>query len=99
MRRKPYFRSDSAKGERGSPPLMNLLRNLKPAWWFSAHMHTRFEAEVLHEPAPSSVPATAPNPDEIIVDDDVDEVDTPAALERSMGNTNPDEIALDDEQL
>ncbi len=28
---------------------MGLLRTLKPKWWFSAHLHTRFEARVIHE--------------------------------------------------
>lgn len=29
--------------------MMGLLHTLKPAWWFSAHLHCRFEATVTHE--------------------------------------------------
>jgi lariat debranching enzyme len=28
---------------------MGLLRNLKPQWWFAAHLHVRFEATVMHD--------------------------------------------------
>ncbi|KZV70064.1 Metallophos-domain-containing protein [Peniophora sp. CONT] len=114
MRRKPYFRADSEKGELGSPPLMEVLHNLKPQWWFSAHLHVRFEAEVLHGPAlpPQSVPSPAPvaNPDEIAIDDlDIEESDEPPKADDSATTVpannanmaaplNPDEIALDDEE-
>jgi lariat debranching enzyme len=58
---------------------MGLLRNLQPTWWFAAHLHTRFEARVRHDPAPetttspssrSGPPPRADNPDEITIDDD-----------------------------
>jgi lariat debranching enzyme len=64
---------------------MGLLRNLQPTWWFAAHLHTRFEARVRHDPvlettttttstsSPSSrsgPPPRADNPDEITIDDD-----------------------------
>ena len=93
LRRKPFFRADVDSGALGSPPLMGLLRQLKPQWWFAAHLHVRFEAAVLHEeilddePAP---PAQAVNPDEIAIADDFD-----AEPAQTM---NPDEITLDDEE-
>ena len=56
---------------------MGLLRTLQPEWWFSAHLHTRFEAVVVHSggddmPAGSSAPPSSvvQNPDEITIDDD-----------------------------
>ncbi|KAG6829778.1 hypothetical protein H0H87_010293 [Tephrocybe sp. NHM501043] len=49
----------------GAPPLMDLLKSLKPNWWFSAHMHTRFVASVSHEGSVNTmvepiIPASAP---------------------------------------
>jgi len=55
---------------------MGLLRNLQPTWWFAAHLHTRFEARVRHDPAletspsRSGPPPRADNPDEITIGDD-----------------------------
>ena len=45
---KPYFKKDIDSGEMGSPPGMHLLTLLKPAYWFSGHMHVKFEATVTH---------------------------------------------------
>jgi lariat debranching enzyme len=60
---------------------MGLLRNLQPMWWFAAHLHTRFEARVRHDPALETTTTSSPssrsgpqpraeNPDEITIDDD-----------------------------
>ncbi|PSR70665.1 hypothetical protein PHLCEN_2v13470 [Hermanssonia centrifuga] len=49
LARKTFLKNDINSGKLGSPPLMGLLRTLKPKWWFSAHLHTRFEARVIHE--------------------------------------------------
>ncbi|KAI0737478.1 lariat debranching enzyme, C-terminal domain-containing protein [Daedaleopsis nitida] len=75
LRRKPYFRDDVSKGALGSPPLMGLLHNLKPRWWFAAHLHCRFEATVVHDvpvqgAGPGGAGAEKTNPDEIDIDDD-----------------------------
>ncbi|KAG8216852.1 lariat debranching enzyme [Butyriboletus roseoflavus] len=110
LRKKPFFRQDIDSGNLGSPPLMGLLQTLRPDWWFSAHLHVRFEAVVKHgsgeqgpgEGNPSVVRA---NPEEIVIsDEDFDEGNTAteAALTSDVRPTmpqNPDEIALisDDE--
>ncbi|KAF5356630.1 hypothetical protein D9758_008228 [Tetrapyrgos nigripes] len=89
IRQKSHFRQEINSGTLGSPPLMGLLRTLKPEWWFSAHLHVKFEATVVHnavESQPSVTEATSPtqpppkvaNPDEIAIDDDEFD-DTPAA--------------------
>jgi lariat debranching enzyme len=84
-------------GQLGSPPLFNLLRNLQPEWWFSAHLHTRFEACVVHgEPVAGdaiAVEQVERDPNEIVIDD---EAEVSTALEPSR---DPNEIAIDDEEV
>lgn len=71
LQEKPHFEEDIETGRFGAPPLMDLLRILKPELWFAAHMHVRFEATVVHslERTPIEAGNTAPwaNPDDIVV--------------------------------
>lgn len=87
--------------------MMGLLRNLKPKWWFAAHLHVRFEATVVHEPntqMQNAPKVEAKNPDEILIDDldDADENAPAIAAEAEASveppSVNPDEIKLDDEE-
>lgn len=108
LRRKPFFRQDVQTGNLGSPPLMGLLRTLKPKWWFSAHLHVRFQATVQHDPSgtgSNSPSTTSPpqNPDEIAIADDVfDAVELqnpPIEVPRlQAASNNPDEITLEEEE-
>lgn len=89
----------------GSPPLFELLKTLKPDWWFSAHLHVKFEATYLHAGVgPLNLPSNPveKNPDEIVICEDEDEPTPPVALptdvKSSEANLNPDEITLDDEE-
>ncbi|CEL61804.1 Lariat debranching enzyme OS=Schizosaccharomyces pombe (strain 972 / ATCC 24843) GN=dbr1 PE=3 SV=2 [Rhizoctonia solani AG-1 IB] len=91
LKRKPFFKSDIEKGELGSPPMMDLLRSLRPSYWFSAHLHCKFEALVNHEPeaGESSVPSLG----------QTSAVPAEAEMDLSggtVGTANPDEIQLDD---
>ncbi|KAI0261773.1 Metallo-dependent phosphatase-like protein [Gloeopeniophorella convolvens] len=108
LRRKPFFRNDIQSGQLGSPPLAGLLQTLQPAWWFAAHLHTRFEARVRHGPPPEPEAAAAVaavhNPDEIVIGDEDEDEGTDAAADAGADKgaaapapQNPDEIALDDE--
>ena len=93
---------------------MHLLRTLKPAWWFAAHLHVRFEALFTHDAGSSlnngPTPAAVHNPDEIVIED-IDEPDAAPSTEavavekdasgpvsQSAPRINPDEILLDDEE-
>ncbi|KAF8648408.1 hypothetical protein AX16_006306 [Volvariella volvacea WC 439] len=48
LKARGHLRGSIMSNALGSQPLMDLLQTLKPNWWFSAHMHTRFEAIVPH---------------------------------------------------
>ncbi|KAI0792622.1 DBR1-domain-containing protein [Abortiporus biennis] len=110
LRRKPYFKRDIQEGNLGSPPLWGLLGTLKPDWWFAAHLHCRFEAEVTHEEfiegrSDQAKEVKVDNPDEIVIDDDDFEGagEVKAASETIQDTvppvpSNPDEIRLDDEE-
>ncbi len=49
MRFKPYFREDIENKRLGSPPCEDLLMELKPKHWFSAHLHCKFTAQLKHD--------------------------------------------------
>lgn len=51
LRRKPFFREEVEKNALGSPPAMEILRALKPVYWFAAHLHVKFTARVVHDDA------------------------------------------------
>lgn len=50
IRRKPHFQGDIKTDEGlGSPPLMDLLKKLKPRFWFSGHLHVKYPAIYSHQ--------------------------------------------------
>ena len=55
LRHKPFLKQDLDSGELGNPHAMQLMRVMRPRFWFSAHMHCKFPAHVQH--APSADPA------------------------------------------
>ncbi|ODQ66072.1 hypothetical protein NADFUDRAFT_46612 [Nadsonia fulvescens var. elongata DSM 6958] len=46
---KKHFKEDVRKGELGSKPGWDLLMEMKPKYWFSGHLHVRFDATISHE--------------------------------------------------
>ncbi len=48
LRKKPFFKSEVERNDLGSPANEQLLRMVRPRYWFSAHLHVRFEAIVDH---------------------------------------------------
>lgn len=95
LNRKSFLRQDINSGTLGSPPLMGLLRALKPEWWFAAHLHTRYEARVVHQGRPQRI--FTQNPDEILIEDDECQRNIQPPAQNSF--LNPDEITLSDEEV
>jgi lariat debranching enzyme len=46
--KKPHFLESAKQDGLGSKPAAQLMNHLRPAYWFSGHMHTRFSAKVEH---------------------------------------------------
>lgn len=73
IRCKPFFREEIQTSTLGSPPLQTLLHDLKPRYWFSAHLHIRFPATVVHGATPRKTSIPESNPEAISLGDDDDE--------------------------
>ncbi|KAI5795059.1 lariat debranching enzyme, C-terminal domain-containing protein [Geopyxis carbonaria] len=85
-REKPWFVADSRNGNLGSPPAENLLKKLKPRYWFSGHMHIKFPAIVDHEKLKDNIHSSTPKK----------KVQAPSeAIQKSTAVQNPDELDLD----
>ncbi|KHJ89325.1 lariat debranching enzyme domain protein [Oesophagostomum dentatum] len=46
---KPFFSDDISSGKLGNPSTMQLLYDIRPRYWFAAHLHVAFAALVPHE--------------------------------------------------
>ncbi|SPQ97501.1 unnamed protein product (mitochondrion) [Plasmodiophora brassicae] len=46
--KKPHLEKDIATGVLGNPYLPDIMDRLQPNYWFSAHLHCRFDARVPH---------------------------------------------------
>lgn len=74
LKKKPFFSRDIQTRQLGNPKSWELLRQLKPKWWLSAHLHVKYEATVKH-----SKRKLKKNEDELDLDlsgDEEEELDT-----------------------
>nr|PVC51583.1 lariat debranching enzyme [Theileria orientalis] len=49
LRIKPYFHQDIMSNTLGNPRTRELLDRLRPRFWFSAHLHVKYEAMYAHD--------------------------------------------------
>lgn len=83
FRFKPFLRDDASAGTLGSVAAKAVLERLRPAWWFSAHLHAKYTALWHHagdglgseEDLPPTNLNIVKNPDEIDLDLDEDDMD------------------------
>ncbi|KAI1372230.1 lariat debranching enzyme, C-terminal domain-containing protein [Hypoxylon crocopeplum] len=85
---KPDFKQESEDCTLGNPAAGYVMDRLRPAYWFSAHMHCKFAAIKTYEP-PSSA--------EKSIDREAATQDEDAPVATSIAAANPDEIDLDEE--
>lgn len=76
LRKKPFFRKEVERNELGSLPNREILDAIKPKRWFSAHLHVKFEATVVH--AAIEQPPSVSNPDMGLVPSQVSTNDKPS---------------------
>lgn len=68
LKLKPFFKQDVESGRLGNPLLRQALNQLAPRYWFSSHLHVKFEATV------DKKGIKPPSTDEIEIDmDDMDD--------------------------
>lgn len=81
----------------GSLPGELILKKLRPAYWFSAHLHVKYAALFAHHsPFDSSEPVA--NPDEIMIEDSDDDVEERVQKEEP-GKEEKMDVQMDEDPL
>jgi lariat debranching enzyme len=61
LKKKHFFKTDIRNGTLGSPLNKFLLQHLRPRYWFSSHLHVRFEANVKYRKSSKKVAVKSNN--------------------------------------
>ena len=109
FRKKDLFEADARQGKLGSVAAKMVLDHLRPPYWFSAHLHVRYSAEIDHRKenghaklqngtasdaeSTSTKTPALQNAEEIDLDMDDDDPSNEPA--QSEPATNPDQIDID----
>jgi lariat debranching enzyme len=98
-RLKPDFRQESLDGTLGNPAATYVMDRLRPAYWFSAHMHCKFSALKKYDAPAAVAPAPAQEAVQEVVSTAPDHPPIQATeatkVSVSIKPDNPDEIDLD----
>uniref|UniRef100_A0A8D8YS11 Lariat debranching enzyme n=1 Tax=Cacopsylla melanoneura TaxID=428564 RepID=A0A8D8YS11_9HEMI len=54
IKHKPYFKQEIEDNKLGSSVCEEVMKQLKPSYWFSAHLHTKFSAVIPHSDGSST---------------------------------------------
>lgn len=85
LHKKSFFKNDIDNGRLGNPLSRILFNNLKSDYWFSSHLHVKFEATVNYIHEPSSL-----NADAIDLDMDMDDCDIEKSATDNSDTDNSD---------
>lgn len=92
-RRRPMWKQESLDGSLGSVAAEYMMNRLRPAYWFSAHMHWQFTA-IKKYPPPKLGAATTRTTDEAAEAP----VPAPIAKEAAVKDANEIDLEMDDEE-
>ncbi|RKP28774.1 hypothetical protein METBISCDRAFT_20206, partial [Metschnikowia bicuspidata] len=100
QRHKPFLKNDMASGALGSPLAADAFKHLRPRYWFSLHLHTRFTAVVKHQEREykkvRATPEASKNTNEIQFSMDEDGFDESEVSEdKTASPTHTNFLALD----
>lgn len=92
---KPDFERESRDGSLGNPAATYVMDRLRPAYWFSAHMHCKFSAVRVYDPVSAQSSTGGEVASSTVAREPVDQISGSVAAGTVEAAANPDEIDLD----
>ncbi len=91
FRKKEHLQSDAREGSLGSVAAKYVLDRLRPAYWFSAHLHVKYSARVHHVTKEPQAPAA------VIQNGELSQHSSKDAQDISVKNVEEIELDMDDD--